>query len=565
MTTRTTFVDPSSVPRELVEYRHWVAWKYAERDGKPAKLPVNPRTGRLAEANNPDTWDELQAAICAAAQFKCDGIGYVFAETDPYSGVDLDDCRNPETGEIQPWAWEIIRSLDSYTEVSPSQTGVKIWVSGKLAAGARNRGAYQSGEVEMYSRERYFTVTGQHLEGAPTTIEERQAELLALHARIFAAHNREANGAATLGQNIGAVDPDDAALLDRARNARNGATFVRLWNGDYSDYPSQSEADLALCSILAFWTGKDPARIDVLFRQSGLMREKWDRADYRDRTIEAACENATRSWTSSGVAADATSLQQDGSTGQLQEHEKITQVKRLLLLGADAELFHTPAGDLFASLPVKGHVENWPLKSKQFRQWLLRRYYLETKGAPKNQALQEAIAIFESRANFEGPEYPVFTRLAESNGRIYLDLGNDAWEAVEIDPDGWRVRSDVPVKFRRARGMSSLPDPVRRAGSVNELQRFVNVASEQDWILLAAWLVAAFRPHGPYPILVLHGEQGSAKSTTSRVFRSLLDPNTAPLRVLIREMIPPEQPSRSQRPSRTEWRQPKRNSFHMKV
>jgi hypothetical protein len=219
-----------------------------------------------------------------------------------------------------------------------------------------------------------------------------------------------------------------------------------------------------------------------------------------------------------------------GHPSQLQEEEKLTQVRRLLLLGDEAVLFHTPAGDLFASIPTNGHFENWPLKSRQFRQWLLRRYYLETKGAPKNQALQEAIGIFESRANFEGLECPVFTRLAERDGKIYLDLGNDAWEAVEIDPNGWRVRSDVPVKFRRARGMSSLPYPVRGGGCVNELQRFVNVASEQDWILLVAWLVAAFRPHGPYPILVLHGEQGSAKSTTSRVLRALLDPNTAPLR-----------------------------------
>ena len=230
------------------------------------------------------------------------------------------------------------------------------------------------------------------------------------------------------------------------------------------------------------------------------------------------------------AGAGEAKLSEDGHGGEIRKQENLSQVMRLLLLGAEAELFHTPAGDLFASIPVNGHVENWPLKSKQFRQWLLCRYYLETKCAPKSQALQEAIGIFESRANFEGPEYPVFTRLAERDGRTYLDLGNDAWEVVEIDPNGWRVRSDVPVKFRRARGMSSLPDPVRGGGSVNELRRFVNVASEQDWILLVAWLVAAFRPHGPYPILVLHGEQGSAKSTTSRVLRGLLDPNTAPMR-----------------------------------
>jgi hypothetical protein len=221
---------------------------------------------------------------------------------------------------------------------------------------------------------------------------------------------------------------------------------------------------------------------------------------------------------------------QDGHSGRLHEQEKLTQVKRLLSLGSEARLFHTPSGDLFASIPVNGHVENWPLKSRKFRHWLLGRYYVETQGAPKNQALQEAIGIFESKANFEGPEHPVFTRLAERDGKIYIDLGNDAWDAVEIDSDGWRVISDVPVKFRRARGMASLPYPVRNGSGVNELRRFVNIASEQDWILLVAWLIAAFRPRGPYPVLVLHGEHGSAKSTAARLLRSLLDPNTAPLR-----------------------------------
>ena len=127
---------------------------------------------------------------------------------------------------------------------------------------------------------------------------------------------------------------------------------------------------------------------------------------------------------------------QVGKPGQLQEQEKLTQVKRLLRLGADAELFHTPGGELFASIPVNRHVENWPLKSKPFRQWLLRRYYLETKSGPKNQALQEAIGIFESKANFEGPESPVFMRLAERDGRSISTLAMNHgrwWRLIRKD------------------------------------------------------------------------------------------------------------------------------------
>ena len=195
--TKTTFA-----PIALLESAQWVAWKLAERHGKRTKIPVNPRTGGNAAADNPATWDTYEAAMRAVSRFDLAGVGYVFTDTDPFSGVDLDDCRNPETGEIQQWAWEIIHELNSYAEVSPSKTGVKIWVRGKLAPGARNRTTYQNGEVEMYSRKRYFTVTGHHLEGTPTTIEERQAELVALHSRIFGPRN-EGKRALKVARNAG--------------------------------------------------------------------------------------------------------------------------------------------------------------------------------------------------------------------------------------------------------------------------------------------------------------------------------------------------------------------------
>jgi len=229
-----------------------------------------------------------------------------------------------------------------------------------------------------------------------------------------------------------------------------------------------------------------------------------------------------------------------GSKLEEQQEEKRqqsapTQANRLIRLADTAQLFHTTEGEAFASVAVDEHTENWPLRSRHFRHWLLRGFYLETKSAPQHQALQEAISVLESKATFEGSECPVFVRLAEKEGKIYVDLCDDEWKAVEIDANGWRVLSQVPVRFRRARGMSPLSYPVH-GGLTKELRRFVNVASEADWHLLEAWLMAALRPRGPYPILVLHGEQGSAKSTTSRVLRALVDPSTAPLRSEPREL-----------------------------
>ena len=190
-----------------------------------------------------------------------------------------------------------------------------------------------------------------------------------------------------------------------------------------------------------------------------------------------------------------------------------------------------------ATVTVNGHKETWPVSSKgsgPFRNWL-RRIFFEKQGKPPgSQALQDAIGVLEAKAQFDGPEYPVFTRVAEHDGKIYIDLANEAWEAVEISPMGWRVISDCPVKFRRSKGMLPLPHP-EAGGSIEELRQFLNIPDEDSWRLIVAWLLASLRPKGPYPILLLQGEQGSAKSTTSKVLRALIDPNTAPLRTAPRD------------------------------
>jgi hypothetical protein len=144
------------------------------------------------------------------------------------------------------------------------------------------------------------------------------------------------------------------------------------------------------------------------------------------------------------------------------------------------------------------------------------------------------LGVLEGKALYDGPEYPVYTRLAAHNGAIYLDLGNAAWQAVEITSSGWRVIGTPPVKFRRAKGMLPLPEPMR-GGTLAALRPFVNVDNDNDWRLVVSWLLAALRPIGPYPVLVVYGEQGSAKSSLVRVLRALVDPNTAALRTTSRE------------------------------
>jgi hypothetical protein len=209
-----------------------------------------------------------------------------------------------------------------------------------------------------------------------------------------------------------------------------------------------------------------------------------------------------------------------------------------------AELFHDSGGSAFATIPVGDHYETWPLQSRGFRQWMARRFHEKEGKTPNAQALVDATAVLAGKAIFEGPEHQVHLRIAAHEGRVFLDLANEGWEAVAIDRYGWRVVANPPVKFRRTRGMLPLPTPVP-GGDVRTLRRFINVPSvdaddddgagdDAPWILVVAWLIAAFRPHGPYPLLNLMGGQGSAKSTMSRVLRSLIDPNKAPIRTLPR-------------------------------
>jgi hypothetical protein len=191
--------------------------------------------------------------------------------------------------------------------------------------------------------------------------------------------------------------------------------------------------------------------------------------------------------------------------------------------------FHTPDGKPYACLKVGKHSETHGLKSEGFRQYLAHVYFEHTHSALSDRAVRDVIGALTSKAMFKGPCHEVWYRVAEHAGAIYIDLGNENFEAVKITPNGWEIVPFVPVMFRRSGGMKALPTPIK-GGTLADLRPFVNVKNENDFALVVAWILAAMRPHGPYPIMVIHGEHGSAKSTTSKVCRALTDPNTAPLR-----------------------------------
>src|SRR5215207_980803 len=218
-------------------------------------------------------------------------------------------------------------------------------------------------------------------------------------------------------------------------------------------------------------------------------------------------------------------------TSSMTAGRRPTQAELLIGYARSAELFHAPDGEAYATIGVGGHRETCPLRSRRFTQWILKRFYADTGKAPSAQALTEARATVAAMAAFDGPELPVYVRVAGYEDAVYLDLCNEEWEAAEVTASGWRVvRSEaVPVRFVRKDNAAPLPRP--EVGSTLEaLRPLLNVRGEEDFRLLVAWLVGTLNPDGPFPVLVLQGEQGSAKSTTVRVARSITDPAVEPLR-----------------------------------
>ena len=287
-------INVELIPAELKTLSQWVAWRYEQSDPKQKakKIPYDARTGKRASVSNPKTWTDCEAACQAFERGSYGGIGFVFTENDDFCGIDLDNCRNAVTGEVEKWAQDTVDRLKSYTELSPSGSGLHIIVKAKLPAGGR-----KMEQVEIYDRARYFTVTGDHLDGTPLEINSCQADISILYEFLFGSEDTTNHESVRSSESI----LSDQEVLCRAHRAKTDGKFKRLYSGNGSDYSSPSQADLALCSHLAFFTSGNVEQIDRLFRHSKLFREKWnekhfsDGRTYGEATIQKAIEGTD--WT----------------------------------------------------------------------------------------------------------------------------------------------------------------------------------------------------------------------------------------------------------------------------
>ena len=291
-----------AIPQELKALPNWVCWK-AEKSERShsgiSKKPVNPRTGGFAMSNNPQTWADFDTACRAAAAYS--GIGFMFGGSG-YFGVDIDDMPGElekfRSGDSDNIISEFVNTLQSYTEYSQSKTGIHIICKGRLPKGGRKK-VHAFGGFEMYDTGRFFVMTGDYC-SEYMDITDCTESIKPLHAKYIGSGREPVP---QLRRQAAPVTVSD--ILQTAMNAKNGAQFQALYSGDCSAYGSHSEADLALCNMLAFWCGCDADKMDSLFRQSGLMRDKWDRKQsgttYGAVTIQKAIAGCREVYTPKAV------------------------------------------------------------------------------------------------------------------------------------------------------------------------------------------------------------------------------------------------------------------------
>lgn len=281
--------NAENIPAQLKEYDQWVLWKLESRKGKFTKMPYTV-DGRLAKVNDSETWTSFDKAfeVYQNNPGTYSGLGFVFTENDPFIGIDFDHIRDPNTGMFEDFdALDDIIDLDSYTEFSQSGTGAHVICKGKMTG---TEEGIRSKSREMYSSGRFFALTGKLMGGRPTTINEApKTTLKAVYDKIVSGQKSQNETKEKKQSVLHNTHQTDKDIIELCQSAANGKKFKELFNGNWTGkYESQSEADLALCSLIAFYTS-DSEQIDRIFRSSKLCNEKWlSREDYRKSTIQTA-------------------------------------------------------------------------------------------------------------------------------------------------------------------------------------------------------------------------------------------------------------------------------------
>lgn len=525
-------LDIAHVFRDYASESRWVTWTW-RRDGKRVgKPPQNPKPasggGHLdASPSDPKTWGTLAQALAASPRAR---VG-ICATPGPLACLDLDGCLRPGevafTSEDARHAVEILRS---YTEVSPSEAGVKVFFHlpegvpdaerryfARAMAGpvietdSNDRGVVQKKKpkAELFAQVsgHYLTVTGRHLPDTPTEIRTlTPAEWRTLLDWVQPAETEEDD----VKEPAGKVDIEEL---------RKALTFIEAVE-DYDIWVTKVGFGLHGGVVRGQLSEADA--LALYHEWAARAEDKYDRAetDAKWRGFNDG-KKKLRGLRTIWKAAEANGYERPRRRGK---GDKESAADVLIAFLNEVELWHDEGRQAYATITVDGHRENHRVASREFRLWLAHLHYEKTGRAVYAEAVRMAIQEAEARALFKGRRHQTWLRTARGpNGHIYVDLGDPTWRAVEVQPGGWGVVAEPPVKFRRSGNMGALPEPTR-GGTWRDFRPFTNFARVSDLRLDLATSVAYFVPDIPYPITLYVGASGAAKSTALDNKTGLIDP-----------------------------------------
>lgn len=536
-------VQIENVPDTLTDKDQWVCWRYEFDDDRDewTKIPVDV-SGGFASSTDPDTWVSFQEAADhhTDESTDTDGIGFVATEGDMIVGGDLDDCRDPDSGELEDWAADVLEAVDTYAEVSPSGTGLRWFGVGRMPDGKTRSGIEGAeGHFEMYQEGRYLTVTGHHADLTPSDVQTRPEQIESVHDE-YIAENDTGEDTSTDADRGGSTDHDldDNELIQKAKNAENGEKFTRLWEGNTAGYESQSEADLALCSHLAFWTGGDERQIDQLFRESGLYRDKWD-ADrgektYGERTISKALEGGGDYYDPDSGRKDAEPLSSHDYQTQTDDSDGLTwQDVRDFYQFAEQEQNATKGSARKAAADVLEAETSWMYVLESEQLWVYdgdSGQYRQFGASTATHRLESELGAFYA----ESERREVIGRL-EARNQVHRDVLNardrdDPLLCVKNGVINLRTgeRTEHSPEYHFVRGLDVGYEPADADPEkvIDFLDQVTQREADRDTLL--DHLAHGLMPGHPYrAFVVCYGPGGNGKTQVSELFRGFVGSENA--------------------------------------
>ena len=538
------------VPSSLRIKRNWCVHR---TDGEKAKVP-HAIGGYKLQWSIPANWINFLDAKKAyldgldlpdGHKCKFEGLGYFIsrekdAKLDVYA-VDLDHCRDIDTGEIAEWALKILMKLDSYSEVSPSGTGVHVFVKGMLPENSKNTNDQMKDKnrVEVFTNKHHITITGNRLEEYPATIEDRSQIIESIYNEVLevkAAKKKEIKQDKVKKSRViydakeeakrkyvSVAIEDEISILkgtpEGGRNNQLNRSAFAIGQFVGAHYISEREAtrELERAASAAGMCEKDGIEATI---RSGLQDGMTN-----PRTIPESTDPQT-ALPKIVLVEEAKKIPESQIEVESPKKQAIANILVKIAVKNCIELWHTPNNECYITVPKNSHKEHYKLSSKAAKIWLGKQGHELMDKVISGSTIKDAVNVLEGKAIYEGKEYTLGIRKAQIGDKIYVDLGDDTWRAVEIDRSGWRVINECPVKFKRSKNSLPLPMP-ERGGEIDELRGLINAANDENWVLILAWLSQAFWCKGPYSHMYLRGPQGTLKSYMMKMLKTITDPSTA--------------------------------------